>query len=212
MTAPLVPTCPAPPSRTDDRVGFATKADAMMTYLPTLQAALNSLGVYLDALSVGIDADSAAAAQSATAAAAQATAAAVSAAQAAVSAAAPKWVSGTSYNTGMLAFSPANGRIYRRLTTGVSTTDPSLDAVGWVILSAPIEQKDTGTGFDRVPMGWALGDMASQSSDGIILRPQASATPHLIGDAVFQLTSDTTLAIKVRGSDGVVRSGTVTLA
>ena len=212
MTYPAIPVCPAPPSRTDDRVGFATKADAMMTYIPTLQAALNALGAYLDALSGNMDGDASSAALSASSAAASAAAALVAASNAALAAGAPKWVSGTSYVTGALAFSPANGRIYRRLTTGVSTTDPSLDAVGWVILSAPIEQKDTGFGYDRVQMGWALGDMASQSSDGIILRPQASATPHLIGDAVFQLTSDTTLAIKVRGSDGVVRSGTVTLA
>ena len=212
MTYPAIPVCPSPPSRTDDRVGFATKADAMMTYIPTLQAALNALGAYLDALSGNMDGDASSAALSASSAAASAAAALVAASNAALAAGAPKWVSGTSYTTGALAFSPANGRIYRRLTTGVSTTDPSLDAVGWVILSAPIEQKDTGFGYDRVQMGWALGDMASQSSDGIILRPQASATPHLIGDAVFQLTSDTTLAIKVRGSDGVVRSGTVTLA
>ena len=212
MTAPLVPICPAPPSRIDDRVDFATKADAMMSYLPSLQAALNALGVYLDALSVSIDADSAAAAQSATAAAAQATAAAVSAAQAAVSAAAPKWVSGTSYTTGALAFSPANGRIYRRLTTGVSTTDPSLDAVGWVILSAPLEQKDTGTGFDRVPMGWALGGLAYQSPDALTLQPQPSVTPTGLGEMTFQLTSNTALAIKVRGDDGTVRTATLTLA
>ena len=212
MTAPTIPTCPTPPSRIDDRVGFATKADAMMSYLPTLQAALTALGGYLDALSVSIDADSAAAAQSATVAAAQATAAAVSAAQAALSAAAPKWVSGTSYTTGALAFSPSSGRVYRRLTTGVSTTDPSLDAAGWVILSAPIEQKDTGTGFGRVPMGWALGGLAYQSPDALTLQPQPSVTPTGLGEMTFQLTSNTALAVKVRGDDGVVRTATLTLA
>lgn len=212
MTAPLIPVCPTPPSRVDDRVNFSEKADAMMSYLPTLQAALNALGSYLDALAVGVDSDAVAAAGSATVAALSAAAAAVSAANAAASTGAPRWFSGTSYTAGTHAFSPINGRTYRRLTTGVSTTDPSLDATGWVIVTAALEQKDTGFGYDRVPVGWVLGDMASQSSDGVVLRPQPSATPHGAGDLVVQLTSDAALAFKVRGSDGTVRTGTVALA
>lgn len=212
MTYPAIPVCPAPPSRTDDRVGFATKADAMMTYLPALQAALNALGAYLDVLSTNMDGDASSAALSASSAAASAAAALVAASNAALAAGAPKWVSGTSYATGAIAFSPLSGRTYKRLVTGVSTTDPSLDVVGWVIVAAALEQTDVGAGFARAIMGWALGDMAFQSSDGIALKPQASATPLDVGDMVFQLTSNTALAIKVRGSDGVVRSGTVTLA
>ena len=212
MTYPAIPVCPAPPSRTDDRVGFATKSDAMMTYIPTLQAALNALGAYLDALSVNMDGDASSAALSASSAAASAAAALVAASNAALAAGAPKWVSGTSYTTGAIAFSPLSGRTYKRLVTGVSTTDPSIDTVGWVIVAAALEQTDAGAGFARVQMGWALGDMALQSSDGVTLKPQASATPLDVGDMVFQLTSNTSLAIKVRGSDGVVRTGTVTLA
>ena len=212
MTYPAIPVCPAPPSRTDDRVGFATKADAMMTYIPTLQAALNALGAYLDVLSGNMDGDASSAALNASSAAASAAAALVAASNAALAAGAPKWVSGTSYTTGALAFSPLNGRTYKRLVTGVSTVDPSLDAAGWVIVAAALEQTDTGAGFARVQMGWALGDMALQSSDGITLKPQSLATPLDVGDMVFQLTSNTALAIKVRGSDGVVRTGTVTLA
>lgn len=212
MTYPAIPVCPAPPSRTDDRVGFATKADAMMTYIPTLQAALNALGAYLDALSIGMDGDASSAALSASSAAASAAAALVAASNAALAAGAPKWVSGTSYTTGAIAFSPLTGRTYRRLVTGVSTVDPSLDTVGWVIVAAALEQTDCGAGFARVQVGWALGDMALQSSDGIVLKPQTSATPLDVGDMVFQLTSNTALAIKVRGSDGTARTGTVTLA
>jgi hypothetical protein len=42
--------------------------------------------------------------------------------------------------------------------------------------------------------------------------PGSSVTPVSNGDVVFELTSNTTLTIKAKGSDGVVRSGTVTLA
>jgi hypothetical protein len=42
--------------------------------------------------------------------------------------------------------------------------------------------------------------------------PGASVTPVDNGDVVFELTNNTTLTIKAKGSDGTVRSGTVTLA
>ena len=42
--------------------------------------------------------------------------------------------------------------------------------------------------------------------------PGASVTPVDNGDVVFELTNNTTLTVKAKGSDGVVRSGTITLA
>ena len=42
--------------------------------------------------------------------------------------------------------------------------------------------------------------------------PGSSVTPVDNGDVVFELTNNTTLTIKAKGSDGTVRSGTVTLA
>lgn len=44
------------------------------------------------------------------------------------------------------------------------------------------------------------------------ITPGSSVTPVSNGDVVFELTNNTTLTIKAKGSDGVVRSGTVTLA
>lgn len=64
----------------------------------------------------------------------QANAAAASAAAAALSAGAVVWVSGTNYNAGTRQTSPANGRIYRRLITGSTTTDPSLDASNYAVV------------------------------------------------------------------------------
>ena len=42
--------------------------------------------------------------------------------------------------------------------------------------------------------------------------PGASVTPVDIGDVVFQATSNTTFTVKFKGSDGVVRSGTIALS
>jgi hypothetical protein len=54
--------------------------------------------------------------------------------------------------------------------------------------------------------------MAFQSPEGVVIKPQASVAPAQPGAMVFQLTSNTSLVIKVMGSDGVVRSSTLTLA
>lgn len=45
-----------------------------------------------------------------------------------------------------------------------------------------------------------------------VLVPSATATPANNGEMVFELTSNTSLTVKVRGSDGVVRSAVLTLA
>lgn len=45
-----------------------------------------------------------------------------------------------------------------------------------------------------------------------LLRPAASKAPENIGDLVFELTSNTQLSIKVKGSDGTIRSVLLTLA
>lgn len=44
-----------------------------------------------------------------------------------------------------------------------------------------------------------------------ILHPAASATPTSNGDLVIQATSNTSLTFKYKGSDGTVRSGSITL-
>ena len=69
-----------------------------------------------------------------------------------------------------------------------------------------------GTAPNQIPTNGQLGKMAFQDPQQVVLKPQASVTPVGIGDMVFQLTNDTTLVIKVKGSDGTVRSNTLTLA
>lgn len=44
-----------------------------------------------------------------------------------------KWVSGTTYNEGVLVWSPADFQNYRRKSTGAGTTDPSADSTNWAL-------------------------------------------------------------------------------
>ena len=75
-----------------------------------------------------------------------------------------------------------------------------------------VEESDIGTGPDEVPLNGFLGDMAFQSRKALVIEPAASANPHQVGNMVFELTSDTSLKVKVKGSDGVVRTATLTLS
>lgn len=45
-----------------------------------------------------------------------------------------------------------------------------------------------------------------------VSRPASSAAPSVIGELVIQATSDTSLTFKYKGSDGTVRSGSLTLS
>jgi hypothetical protein len=69
-----------------------------------------------------------------------------------------------------------------------------------------------GTRPDNLPSAGQLGRLAFQDPEALVLEPAASATPSRPGEMVFQLTSNTALAVKVMGSDGVVRSATLTLS
>ena len=77
---------------------------------------------------------------------------------------------------------------------------------------APVVASDIGTAPNEIPLNQYLGTMAFQSAEAVVIKPQASEVPAGIGDMVFQLTNDTTLVVKVKGSDGTVRSATLTLA
>lgn len=65
---------------------------------------------------------------------------------------------------------------------------------------------------------FTLGGGTNFAGTGAVLRkwidprPASSATPANNGDMVFELTSNTSLKVKVKGSDGTVRSATLTLS
>jgi hypothetical protein len=77
---------------------------------------------------------------------------------------------------------------------------------------ATLENTDIGTAPNEVPLNQYLGDLAYQNEDRFVIRPQTSAHPLGIGEMTFQLTNNTTLVVKVKGTDGTVRSNTLTLA
>ncbi len=69
-----------------------------------------------------------------------------------------------------------------------------------------------GTNANQLSANGMLGKMAFQSPESVVIKPAATAAPAQPGSMVFQLTSNTSLVIKVMGSDGVIRSNTLTLA
>ena len=75
-----------------------------------------------------------------------------------------------------------------------------------------MSQTDIGTAPNQVPLNQYLGNVAFMSSNQLVINPAATAVPAGIGDMVFELASNTSLVVKVRGSDGTVRSATLTLA
>ena len=70
---------------------------------------------------------------------------------------------------------------------------------------------DASGTFGTIQVG-GVDKVKVDSSLGFVQMPPASATPANNGDCVFELTNNTTLKIKVKGSDGTVRSVSLTLA
>lgn len=202
---------PTPPNRQDPST-FEDRADAFLEALPQFGEEANALAASLNSIEANSAASAAAAKVSENKSKTSELNSLANAQNAAASNSAPKWVSGTTYTAGQIAWSPANGRIYKRLITGAGTTDPSLDTANWVLLSVVVEQADVGTLPNQVPLNQYLGDLAFQNKNSLVIQPAASATPQQLGSVVFQLTNDTTLVIKVKGLDGTVRSYSMTLA
>lgn len=69
-----------------------------------------------------------------------------------------------------------------------------------------------GKGQNQVPANCMLGNMAYINKEDLTLRLKPSVSPNGIGEMVFELTSNTSLTIKVKGTDGIVRSASLTLA
>jgi hypothetical protein len=97
-------------------------------------------------------------------------------------------------------------------TVGATTPNTGNFTVLTENASPVVVQTDIGSAPNEIPLNQYLGEMAYMNAEAVVIQPQASATPNGIGDMVFQLTNNTTLVVKVKGSDGTVRSATLTLA
>jgi hypothetical protein len=73
-----------------------------------------------------------------------------------------------------------------------------------------------GTAPNQVSVNGLLGTMAFQDAEAVKATLThvlpAVAEPVNASEMTFELASDTSLVIRVRGSDGTVRSATITLA
>jgi hypothetical protein len=56
-----------------------------------------------------------------------------------------------------------------------------------------------------------LGNLLLAEGTTLVLAPGSSVTPTENGELVIEATSNTLLTFKLKGSDGIVRSGTLTL-
>lgn len=105
-----------------------------------------------------------------------------------------------------------------KINTNFTTVDQRVDALELVVASLPTTayQKPL-TGIPKTDLATTVqaslnkADTAIQPGSSMVVKPQATATPPSNGDMTFELTSDTSLTIKVRGSDGIVRSAILTL-
>lgn len=109
-------------------------------------------------------------------------------------------------------FDGTTGKLIQNSVATLSDTG-TLTTADVVATSNPlVQQSDIGSAPNEIPLNQYLGEMAYMNAEAVVIQPQASVTPNGIGDMVFQLTNNTTLVVKVKGSDGTVRSATLTLA
>lgn len=132
-TAPPADGTPLPtPPTTADPTTFDTRGDAYFLAEVAFQAAMNALkaNVYTNAT---------ASYQNALSTATDAANTAINAALAATYAGSAPWVSGTTYAQYVVVSSPANGRLYRKLTTTAGgAVDPSANTTDWAPVSMAV--------------------------------------------------------------------------
>ena len=69
-----------------------------------------------------------------------------------------------------------------------------------------------GTSPNQVPVNGMLGRMAFQDPESVVIVPVAGANPTQPGELVFRAASNTSLSLRMMGTDGVVRQTTLILA
>lgn len=92
---------------------------------------------------------------------------------------------------------PSNGTLFVRPHTGSNLGSDELVQLSGLASRDGIQYNATSLRFENGP---------------IVITAPASVTPALNRDVAFQLTSNTSLTIKVKGTDGTVRSANITLA
>lgn len=122
-----------------------------------------------------------------------------------------------SFDTGTILFTTM-GTLRATLTgAGFSIVGPVLTSVGTCASPSYTFNAELGLGMFRLgthKLGFCSNNVPSiylDDTNGLNIIPKASSTPANNGEMTFQLTNDTTLVVKAKGSDGVVRSVSFTL-
>jgi hypothetical protein len=109
----------------------------------------------------------------------------------------PEAPSGKSVVAAVVSAHPNNGELFVRPQVGSNLNNDELVQLAGLASRDVIQYNASTLRFENGPP---------------VLTAPASATPALNRDVVMQLASNTSLVIKVKGTDGVVRSVTLTLA
>lgn len=135
---------PVPVPSSTDPGSFSQRGDATFGAFPNLISQTNALASEQAANRDIVIASKVATEIAEDNAANYALAASVSEANSLASSSAQLWVSGGSYNSGTVVYSPITGSTYRRISTGSGTTDPSVDSANWypVVLDASTNYAD----------------------------------------------------------------------
>lgn len=86
------------------------------------------------------------------------------------------------------------------------------DGTQWNPGSGAGKYRFNGTAWAKVDADPLAPTYTAYGSYGLAVKPLASSVPASNGDMVFERTSNTSLAIKLKGTDGIVRSVALTLA
>ncbi len=163
ITAPTTPPAdgaplPTPPSTTDI-VNFDNRGDAYFLAEVAFQAAMN-------ALKANVYTNTTASYQNALSTATDAANSAINAALCATYAGSAPWVSGNTYAQYVVVSSPANGRLYRKLTTTAGgAVDPSANNTDWapVTMAAPAQLV---TALVQQAVSGAVYDLTNSTAQG----------------------------------------------
>lgn len=198
---------PAAPNRaTDSAATFSTKADALMTWYLTNVTELTALQIDVAAKQVLTITSQTNAATSETNASTSAANSATSAQAAAASAGAALWVSGNTYGNGVAVRSPANQRIYIKITaTAGGSVDPSSNATDWQLLVVYTVWTTVSTTSQTAIAGGAyLLINAAATAVTLPASPIANSAPVLIKATNGQTNTADPGANTIEGASGVM--------